>query len=93
RADLASLDAVTWQLLSRHDACAKDLKVVGQTDPTPGLPLIAGLGADQPAIFAAVAAAIDNSPPADRDLLHLHGLVAIPAADYLAVPLPAPPAC
>ena len=94
QADLAAIDALTWELLVRHDPFTQGLKVVGQTDPTPGLPYIAAPGADQPATFAAVAGAIAALSPADRDLLHLRGLVAIPADTYLAVPIPpAPDAC
>jgi ABC-type phosphate/phosphonate transport system substrate-binding protein len=40
RADVAALDAVTWRLLQRFDSVTRELRVVGLTDPTPGLPLI-----------------------------------------------------
>jgi len=92
RADLAALDAVTWEILRRHGPGLQDLKVVGTTDPTPGLPLIAAAGADADATFAAVAAGIAALTPADRDLLRLRGIVRIAAADYLAVPNPSAPA-
>lgn len=92
RADLAALDAVTWTLLQRWEPAAAEVRVVGLTDPTPGLPLISRAGADAPAIFAAVAAAISALPPEDHDTLCLKGLVAIPAAAYLALPLPPSPA-
>jgi len=91
RADLAAIDAVTWALLVRHDEVTSDLKVVGQTDPTPGLPYISGPGSNADALFAAVSAAISGLTEADRDLLHLRGFVRIPAAAYLAVPIPRAP--
>jgi ABC-type phosphate/phosphonate transport system substrate-binding protein len=90
RAALAALDALTWELLCDHDPAAKDVKVVGHTDPTPGLPYIAALGADQPLLFAVIAAAIAAMSDADRAVTRLRGLVAIPADAYLAVPTPAP---
>jgi len=93
RADLAAIDALTWIMLTRHDPVAARLKVVGRTEPaTPGLPYIAAAGADQAATFAAVAEAIAALSQTDRDTLHLRGFVAIPAAAYLAVPIPPAPA-
>lgn len=91
-ADIAALDAVTWRLLQRWEPAAVRVKVVGLTDPTPGLPLISRAGASVQAIFAAVSAAIAALSPEDRDTLCLKGLVSIPVADYLALPLPPTPA-
>ncbi|MFC3087781.1 phosphate/phosphite/phosphonate ABC transporter substrate-binding protein [Tabrizicola soli] len=93
RAEIAALDAVTWRLLQAVETAVTRLKVVGMTDPTPGLPLIAARGADVAAGFAAVTEAIAALSPEDRQCLGLRGLVRIPLADYLAVPNPpAPPA-
>ena len=92
RADLAALDAVTWRLIAAADpALAARLRVVEMTDPTPGLPLITAKGRDPAPVFAAVAGAIAALAPGDRAALGLRGLVAIPAADYLALPLPPDP--
>lgn len=92
RADLAALDAVTWAMIEDHDpALAKALRIVAVTDPTPGLPCIAALGADAEATFATLSEAIAALGPQDRALLHLKGLVRIPAAAYLAVPTPPSP--
>jgi ABC-type phosphate/phosphonate transport system substrate-binding protein len=88
RAPLASLDALTWELLSDHDPATKGVKVIGHTDPTPGLPYIAALGVDAPLLFATIATAIAALSDADRAITRLRGLVAIPAAAYLAVPTP-----
>lgn len=91
RADIAALDAQTWRLICRHDApLAGRLRVLEATPPTPGLPLIAGPGADGPATFAAVADAIAALSGDDRDLLGLRAIIAIPATTYLAVPNPPP---
>lgn len=91
RADLAALDAVTWRLLSRWEGFAGRLKVVGQTDPTPVLPFIAGPGADAAATFDAVAAAIAGLSDADREATGLRGLIRIAPEAYLAVPTPPAP--
>lgn len=92
RADLAALDAVTWAMIQDHDApLAAALRVVDRTDPTPGLPLIAGAGADPGPLFDAISFAIADLAPEDRATLHLKGLVLIPAEAYLAVPTPPAP--
>lgn len=90
-ADIAALDAVTWRLMQRYDAVAAELKVVGYTAPSPGLPYIAAKGADATRLFAAISHAIATLTPDDRTTLGLRGLVRIEAADYLAVPTPPSP--
>lgn len=91
RADLAALDAVTWALLCRHDAAVAGLAVIGHSAPAPGLPLITAKGRDSAAIFAAVDQAIRGLSPDDRQTLHLRGLVHLPPATYLAMPIPSAP--
>ncbi len=90
RAELAAIDALTWALISEFEDVS-GVKVVGATDPTPALPYITAKGRDAVAIFAAVGAAIARLDAADRDRLHLRGIVAIPASTYLAVPIPPSP--
>jgi ABC-type phosphate/phosphonate transport system substrate-binding protein len=91
RADIAALDAVTWALLPGEDPVVQSLRVVGMTEPTPGLPYITALGAPADLLHAALAEAIADLSPADRATLHLRGIVRIPQADYLAVPNPPDP--
>lgn len=90
RADIAALDAVTWALMQGEDVVAK-LRVVGVTDPTPGLPFITALGGPVAAIHDALAGAIAGLSADDRAALHLRGIVRIPEAAYLAVPNPPAP--
>lgn len=92
RADLAGLDALTWMLLGEHepDLCAR-LRVIATTHPTPTLPFITASGRDPAPIADAIRTAISTLSKADRKALHLHGLVNIPAADYLAIPTPSGP--
>lgn len=91
RADLAAIDAVTWELLAAEGATA-GLRVLASTDPTPGLPLIAAGGADAAMLARAFAGAIAALSPEDRAALRLTGLVPIPAEAYLSVPTPPAPA-
>jgi hypothetical protein len=88
RADIAAIDAVTWRLIERHDPAAASLRVLDWTEPTPGLPYIAARGADQPAMFQAIRAAIKDLAPEDASTLGLRDLVYIPPDAYLAVPNP-----
>lgn len=91
RAEIAALDAITWAMIARWEGFAADLKVVGQTDPTPGLPYITALGNDIEGLFRIISAAIATLSPEDRDTLRLRGLVRIEPAAYLAVPTPPTP--
>ena len=92
RADIAGIDAMTWELLKAHDPVAGALREIGRTPAVPGLPYITALARDPARIADAVAKAIPDLPPETRAALHLQGLVEIPAEAYLAVPTPpAPP--
>lgn len=91
KADLAALDAVTFALLQDSDPVVGRLKVVGLTDPTPGLPCITATGHDPQPIFDAVSEAIAALDPVDRGVLRLKGFVRLAEADYLAVPNPPSP--
>lgn len=91
KADFAALDAVTWELLSSATDWAKDLRVVGLSDPTPGLPYITARGNDASLYRGAVEAAFDGLSQDDRRVLRLRGITFIPETAYLALPIPAAP--
>ena len=88
RADIAAIDAVTWALLLRDDPVTRRLRVLARTAPTPGLPYITGPDQDVDALRRAAHEAIAALTSEDRACLLLKGLVQVPAADYLAVPMP-----
>jgi ABC-type phosphate/phosphonate transport system substrate-binding protein len=89
--DIACIDAVTWALMHDFDPVVTQLRVIARTDPTPGLPYITAGHRDPAPILAAITQAIPRLTPADRALLRLKGMVAIPSAAYLAVPNPPSP--
>jgi hypothetical protein len=91
RVDLAAIDGITWRLLGAEGATA-GVRIIGMTEPTPGLPLIAAAGSDADLLHDAFAGAVAVLAPADRAATGLRGLVRIPAAAYLALPTPALPA-
>lgn len=86
----AAIDAVTWRMAERWDGVT-GLHIVHLTRPTPGLPLVTAFRDRVGELRHAVAAAVDDLAPEDRDTLGLRGLALIPAAAYLALPLPPPP--
>ncbi len=88
RADIASLDAVSWRLMQQHDAITRELRVLEWTEPTPGLPLITARGNDALTIYNAVDSAIDQLDVNDRKLLGVRGIVRIPCELYTAIPNP-----
>ena len=91
RADIASLDAVSWKLMQRWDPWADQLRVIETTNPTPGLPFITSMSQDADRIFEALQAGIGALDPNDRRNLCLKGLTLIAPEDYLTVPTPASP--
>lgn len=91
QADLAGVDAVTWALLCDHDPVTRQLRVVADTNPTPGLPYVTAKGRDAARIASAVRQAIADLPDKDRAALHLQGFVDIPQEAYLAIPNPPDP--
>ncbi|MFN3722893.1 MAG: phosphate/phosphite/phosphonate ABC transporter substrate-binding protein [Paracoccaceae bacterium] len=92
RADFAAIDAVTWDLLTRHEAFAGGLRVFATTTPTPGLPLITAQPVLADTLFTAVEDAILALSEAQKHTLCLRGLVRIPADAYLSLPIPPAPA-
>jgi ABC-type phosphate/phosphonate transport system substrate-binding protein len=91
RAVAASLDAVTWALIDRHDAFAADLRVVRRTAPTPGLPLITAFPDRATPLFDAFKAGIAALSEADRATLLLRDIVKVPKPAYTEMPLPPKP--
>lgn len=90
KADIASIDAVTWELIKRYDAFAADLRVLERTTPTtPALPFITSLAHDPMVIRDALTSALDTLSDEQKQTLCLRGLVQIPATDYLNIPNPA----
>lgn len=86
RADLAGLDAVTWQILhmTAPDLTAA-LRVLDRTDPSPALPFITAQHANSARLRAALEAGIAALEPTDRQALRLFGVVEMQASDYRCV--------
>ncbi len=91
QADFAALDVISWTLMQRHDAFARDLVVVDRTTPTPALPYISATYRDPTPIYVAFKAAISSLSPSERSELLLQGLVKADQSAYEAVPNPPNP--
>lgn len=84
-ADITAIDAVTWRLAQRYDAEAAALRVLRQTQPTPGLPYITSKNHTVAPLAEAVSEAIDGLEQSVRGALKLCGFVQIPSETYMAV--------
>ncbi|MEX1034528.1 MAG: PhnD/SsuA/transferrin family substrate-binding protein [Sneathiella sp.] len=84
RIDIASIDAVTWELAMRHEEAASNLRIIAQTSPTPGLPYITSQRgkSEVDRIHRAVVEAIASLPNSTRDAQLLTGFAATEKADY-----------
>lgn len=84
KADVAAIDAVSMQLAERHEPAAAGVRVLTQSQPTPGLPLItAGVNAGHvPALRRALHAAVESLTAAERNALCIHAFVSLDRADY-----------
>lgn len=90
RADLASIDAVTWRMLCQWESFAAGLAVIDRTALSPGMTFITARGNDPAPILAALTRGIDELAPEHQDTLGLRGLKVLPDAAY-NLPLAAPP--
>lgn len=92
RADFATLDALTWQLIETYEPdLAAALCVLERTEPTPALPFITALGENPAAILAAMQAGLEKLAPEHREVLHLKKVIYLTPSDYLAIPTPPGP--
>lgn len=88
RADIASIDAVTWRNIEKYEPFSSGLRVLDWTKPTPGLPLITALGNDADLIFDAIQSAIVELDEQSKSQLGINSVVRIPKGNYLNVPNP-----
>lgn len=93
RADIAGIDAATWEMIDRWDAFAADLRVLARTPPTPALSYVTAAGRDPAPIRAALAEALATMSDAARTGLGVFAIVPPDAEGYARLPVPElPPA-
>lgn len=83
-ADIAAIDAVSWELAKRHEPAAGKVRVLARTDPTPGLPFITRKRTDSEVdkIHLAVVDAMASLEEETRETLMLLGFAATTEEDY-----------
>ncbi len=90
-AEIAAIDASSWKLFLMLKPWAKDLKTVGFSRPTPGLPFVTSFPDIADALFHAVRAAVNSINDLDKKVIPYRGLVRIAKSEYLKIPPPARP--
>ncbi|MBI1416535.1 MAG: PhnD/SsuA/transferrin family substrate-binding protein [Limimaricola sp.] len=91
RADWAAVDAISFRNMAGRDPGAARLRVIGRTDPSPGMTFITRPGQNPAPYFAAISDAIAALPAEHRDEIGLRAIVALPPSAY-DLPLPPNPA-
>ncbi len=85
RADLAAIDVVTYALINELEpGMCQQLKIVGQSESTTGLPFICAKHSDlnHNELCIAMNQAVEHMAPKARKLLHLSGFKSATAQDY-----------
>ncbi|WP_147125531.1 phosphate/phosphite/phosphonate ABC transporter substrate-binding protein [Shimia ponticola] len=90
-ADIAAIDASTWRFLRASDPTLADLVEIARTEVSPTLPFITNMADHVSDLVEALTKAFSALSPEDADTLGMYGLKQIQAADYLELPIPAPP--
>ncbi|EAR08133.1 hypothetical protein MED297_00555 [Reinekea sp. MED297] len=86
-ADVAGIDAVTWEIACRHEPATHRVRVLRRTQQTPGLPMISALRSPDALhrLHNAVVDAMASLDEATRDALLLLGFNATRPRDYRAL--------
>ena len=87
-AEIAAIDASSWKLFLMLKPWAKDLKIVGFSRPTPGLPFVTRFPEIAGVLFGAVRTAVNSINDRDKRIIPYRGLVRIAKSEYLKIPLP-----
>jgi ABC-type phosphate/phosphonate transport system substrate-binding protein len=74
-ADIAGIDAVTWEMIARWDPFARDLRVLARTPPTPALAYVTAAGRDPGPIRDALTQALEALPDEARATLGVFAIL------------------
>jgi ABC-type phosphate/phosphonate transport system substrate-binding protein len=84
-ADIAAIDSVTWRMSRKFDSVTEELRSIGTTQPTPGLPFIAAKGRWDGRLLDAVRAGVAGLPEATRQAFGLRDVLPFRRADYVVI--------
>ncbi|MDU8942729.1 phosphate/phosphite/phosphonate ABC transporter substrate-binding protein [Ovoidimarina sediminis] len=91
QAEFATIDAQTFRILARHTTLTRNLRVIGATEPSPGITFITRAGQDPAPYLAAINTAISGLSPLYKENLRMISAVSLPTSAY-DLPLPPAPA-
>lgn len=80
--DIAAIDAQTWLIECAENTQTKRLKIIGHTNPSPGMTFITRKGQDSRPYFDAIHDAITQLAPKHAQVLRLKSIVALPKVAY-----------
>jgi ABC-type phosphate/phosphonate transport system substrate-binding protein len=81
-ADIAAIDSVTWRMSRQFDPDSANLKSIGTTEPTPGLPFIAAAGKPAARLIDAARTGVAALPEATRRAFGLTDVLLFRKLDY-----------
>ena len=87
-ADIAGIDAVTWEMILRWDPFARDLRVLARTPPTPALSYVTAAGRDPAPYRAALAEGLATLCDETRAHLGVFAILPPDAEGYARLPVP-----
>jgi ABC-type phosphate/phosphonate transport system substrate-binding protein len=82
-ADIACIDAITWRFIEKYTSLKKYIRIISKTDPTPGLPYISSIEANQSVIFNSIKIAIEKLNKNEKNILGIERIVWIAKSEYL----------
>jgi ABC-type phosphate/phosphonate transport system substrate-binding protein len=88
--DFAAIDARSFEVLEPLLPEARHIRIIGATEPSPGMTFITRAGEDPAPYRAALEAALDGLEPEHRETLGLRGVPVLPDEAY-DMPLPPHP--
>lgn len=80
--DIASVDAQTWLIEQVENPQTAQLKIIGHTDPSPGMTFITRKGQDSRPYFEAIRDAIAQLASEHAQVLRLNAIVPLPKSAY-----------
>jgi ABC-type phosphate/phosphonate transport system substrate-binding protein len=83
KADIACIDSITWRFIEKYTSLKNQIRIISKTDPTPGLPYISSIEANQSVIFNSIKIAIEKLNKNEKNILGIERIVWIAKSEYL----------
>ena len=83
KADIACIDSITWRFIEKYTSLKNQIRIISKTDPTPGLPYISSIEANQSVIFNSIKIALEKLNKNEKNILGIERIVWIAKSEYL----------